>query len=177
MLSLFEPQGKVLNPKERKTEVVTGESRKYISVIIGLFSLIRFFFTNIRAWSGYISCEWTRYFASCRRNLTNTRNPKRTPGYYTHQAMNRKLIPTAKMWYSQVKLKITLKSFNHRAPTQSACVADCYFIVNVLDLPFASFAVDCSFYYKEQSTANSNSFKIAQKPLLRQKDDYIPQVR
>ena len=29
------------------------------------------------------------------------------------------------------------------------------------------FAVDCSF--KEESTANSNSFKIAQKPLLRQK--------
>ena len=26
----------------------------------------------------------------------------------------------------------------HRAPTQSVCVADCYFIVNVLDLPFAS---------------------------------------
>ena len=30
------------------------------------------------------------------------------------------------------------KSFNHRGPTQSVCVADCYFIVNVLDLPFAS---------------------------------------
>ena len=27
---------------------------------------------------------------------------------------------------------------DHRAPTQSVCVADCYFIVNVLDLPFAS---------------------------------------
>ena len=26
----------------------------------------------------------------------------------------------------------------HRGPTQSVCVADCYFIVNVLDLPFAS---------------------------------------
>ena len=25
------------------------------------------------------------------------------------------------------------------------------------------FAVDCSFYYKQQSTAKSNSFKIAQK--------------
>ena len=25
-----------------------------------------------------------------------------------------------------------------REPTQSVCVADCYFIVNVLDLPFAS---------------------------------------
>ena len=25
----------------------------------------------------------------------------------------------------------------HREPTQSVCVADCYFIVNVLDLPFA----------------------------------------
>ena len=92
MLGLFEPQG-----PDDLTEVVTGESRKYIQVIICLFSLIRFFFTNIRAWSGCISCEWTRYFASCRRNLTNTRNPKRTPGYYTHQAMNRKLIPTAKI--------------------------------------------------------------------------------
>ena len=28
--------------------------------------------------------------------------------------------------------------FDHRGPTQSVCVADCYFIVNVLDLPFAS---------------------------------------
>ena len=27
---------------------------------------------------------------------------------------------------------------NHREPTQSVCVADFYFIVNVLDLPFAS---------------------------------------
>ena len=35
-------------------------------------------------------------------------------------------------------------------PTQSVCVADCYFIVNVL-------------FHMEQSTANSNSFKIAQK--------------
>ena len=26
----------------------------------------------------------------------------------------------------------------HRGPTQSVCVADCYFTVNVLDLPFAS---------------------------------------
>ena len=26
---------------------------------------------------------------------------------------------------------------HHRAPTQSVWVADCYFIVNVLDLPFA----------------------------------------
>ena len=28
--------------------------------------------------------------------------------------------------------------YNHRAPTQSVCVADSYFIVNVLELPFAS---------------------------------------
>ena len=28
--------------------------------------------------------------------------------------------------------------FLYREPTQSVCVADCYFIVNVLDLPFAS---------------------------------------
>ena len=27
---------------------------------------------------------------------------------------------------------------NHSEPTKSVCVADCYFIVNVLDLPFAS---------------------------------------
>ena len=30
------------------------------------------------------------------------------------------------------------QNLDHRAPTQSVCVADCYFIVNVLDLPFAS---------------------------------------
>ena len=29
-------------------------------------------------------------------------------------------------------------SLKHRVPTQSVWVADCYFIVNVLDLPFAS---------------------------------------
>ena len=28
--------------------------------------------------------------------------------------------------------------FTHREPTQSVCVADCYSIVNVLDLLFAS---------------------------------------
>ena len=28
--------------------------------------------------------------------------------------------------------------FGDREPTQSVCVADCYFIINVLDLPFAS---------------------------------------
>ena len=43
----------------------------------------------------------------------------------------------------QKKLNICLEplkeeTFNHRAPTQSVWVADCYFIVNVLDLPFAS---------------------------------------
>ena len=26
----------------------------------------------------------------------------------------------------------------HKAPTQRVCVTDCYFVVNVLDLPFAS---------------------------------------
>ena len=31
----------------------------------------------------------------------------------------------------------------HREPAQSVCVADCYFIVNVLDLPFASPIVIC----------------------------------
>ena len=28
--------------------------------------------------------------------------------------------------------------YKHRGPTQSVCVADSYFIVNVLELPFAS---------------------------------------
>jgi len=28
--------------------------------------------------------------------------------------------------------------FDHRGPTQSVWVADCYFIVKVLDFPFAS---------------------------------------
>jgi len=32
--------------------------------------------------------------------------------------------------------------------------------------PFNARIPPLSFYYKEQSTANSNSFKIAQKPLL-----------
>ena len=40
--------------------------------------------------------------------------------------------------------------------------------------PFKRRFSPLSFYYKEQSTANSNSFK---KPLLRQEDDYTPQVR
>ena len=30
------------------------------------------------------------------------------------------------------------KESHHRGPTQCVCVADCYYIVNVLDLPFAS---------------------------------------
>ena len=33
---------------------------------------------------------------------------------------------------------LTLVKYLHRAPTQSACVTDCYFTVNVMDLPFAS---------------------------------------
>ena len=36
-----------------------------------------------------------------------------------------------------VKIADTDKQ-HHREPAQSVCVADCYFIVNVLDLPFAS---------------------------------------
>ena len=36
------------------------------------------------------------------------------------------------------ELMLTKTQINHRGPTQSVCVADCYFIVNVLDLPFAS---------------------------------------
>ena len=33
--------------------------------------------------------------------------------------------------------KATDHDHDQWAPTQSVCVADCYFIVNVLDLPFA----------------------------------------
>ena len=36
----------------------------------------------------------------------------------------------------EVKLFDNQQLFNHRKPTQSVCVADYYFIVNVLDLPF-----------------------------------------
>ena len=35
-------------------------------------------------------------------------------------------------------LLVLFIAFEHKEPTQSVCVADCYFIVNVLDLPFAS---------------------------------------
>ena len=45
------------------------------------------------------------------------------------------------MVYCAAKVIENVKSFykatDHWAPTQSVCVADCYFIVNVLDLPFA----------------------------------------
>ena len=38
-----------------------------------------------------------------------------------------------------VKIADTDKQHHmYREPAQSVCVADCYFIVNVLDLPFAS---------------------------------------
>ena len=43
----------------------------------------------------------------------------------------REISPTVRVTYNGV-CRI------HRGPTQSVCVADCYFIVNVLDLPFAS---------------------------------------
>ena len=36
------------------------------------------------------------------------------------------------------KYGLRSRTSNHREPAQSVCVADCYFIVNVLDLPFAS---------------------------------------
>ena len=39
---------------------------------------------------------------------------------------------------TKTDLNVWTRWCNHRAPTQSVCVADCYFIVNVLDLPFAS---------------------------------------
>ena len=45
-------------------------------------------------------------------------------------------------FFSQVLDKLTQVVFsirlNHREPAQSVCVADGYFIVNVLALPFAS---------------------------------------
>ena len=37
-----------------------------------------------------------------------------------------------------LRLRDCVVVFIHRGPTKSVCVADCYFIVNVLDLPFAS---------------------------------------
>ena len=40
--------------------------------------------------------------------------------------------------YLGVYYSLAVWWFKHRDPTQSVCVADCYFIVNVLDLPFAS---------------------------------------
>ena len=44
--------------------------------------------------------------------------------------------PDYKQSFSFLSLReVRLK---HREPTQSVWVADCYFIVNVLDLPFAS---------------------------------------
>ena len=43
--------------------------------------------------------------------------------------------------------------------------------------PFKTRFPPLSFYYKEQSTANSNQSKSLKKPLLRQKNDYTPQVR
>ena len=46
------------------------------------------------------------------------------------------------------------EQYSHRGSTQSVWVADCYFIVNVLDLPFAS-------PIEEQSTANSIAQKTA----------------
>ena len=44
------------------------------------------------------------------------------------------LLLNASEWLARV----SPKRLSHRGPTQSVCVADCYFIVNVLDLPFAS---------------------------------------
>ena len=64
--------------------------------------------------------------------------------------------------------RITLNQCQHKAPTQSACVADCYFIVNVLDLPFAVGTVKGELKFIQNRS---------KKPLLRQKDDYTPQVR
>ena len=40
--------------------------------------------------------------------------------------------------FRSLEVGISEKASQHRVPTQSVCVADCYFIVNVLDLPFAS---------------------------------------
>ena len=51
------------------------------------------------------------------------------------------ILNTASLLSGIVVLKV-LKTgsqhvFIHRAPTQSVCLANCYFIVNVPDLPFA----------------------------------------
>ena len=42
------------------------------------------------------------------------------------------------MWSRETGPSRTVFCYNAGGPTQSVCVADCYFIVNVLDLPFAS---------------------------------------
>ena len=39
---------------------------------------------------------------------------------------------------NEVCVKTAFDNANHRGSTQSVCVADCYFTVNVLDLPYAS---------------------------------------
>ena len=47
--------------------------------------------------------------------------------------------PVAQRWINLYPVDSAIQRLNnHRAATQSVCVADCYFIVNVLDLPFAS---------------------------------------
>ena len=54
--------------------------------------------------------------------------------------VGQQLIYVAKLplCYTYFKVTVVLLRFQHRGPTQSVCVANCYFIVNVLDLPFAS---------------------------------------
>ena len=43
----------------------------------------------------------------------------------------------------QHQRNLVLVCFEHREPTQSVCVGDSYFIVNVLDLPLASSIAIC----------------------------------
>ena len=51
---------------------------------------------------------------------------------------NRFSIISASGFRKRKKQGTNMAPCNHREPAQSVCVADCYFIVNVLDLPFAS---------------------------------------
>ena len=75
------------------------------------------------------------------RSIKREKNPfihVNTASYSLNLALkNMEAIPYTTEMLPSVKEPVRFK-LNHREPTQSVCVADCYFIVNVLDLPFAS---------------------------------------
>ena len=43
-----------------------------------------------------------------------------------------------KMYHGKLQSLVWDAMLVHRGPTQCVCIADCYYIVNALDLPFAS---------------------------------------